>query len=302
MGPNNNEVLSENFFHAGQQAQHILRIKNLKIKNILLINDNVKDKNTFERDTRITLSDLQYIVLTRICRHACNTYGANRNSEKCSAIREFFNRTTKGSKKTRQILCLHEQLAIPRNINTYANNTNTIIGLENAKKLNSMWGQTSLSNDTRTFLFKMINNSLGYNSVVANFVAGHSPDCTFCTIAREPVAEVENILHLFFTCNHVEPLLIEFYTWLKNTNAPYHISRNDYFSIAASSDNSNNDKIFFIITKLLQKYVWDCKTHFHLPSIDEAKTRVKINFKIAVSSSRKLKNVYEASDFVQILG
>ena len=43
--------------------------------------------------------------------------------------------------------------------------------------------------------------------MVSKFVRGHSPLCTFCSIACNPEDERETPLHLFFQCEHVEPVI-----------------------------------------------------------------------------------------------
>ncbi len=52
----------------------------------------------------------------------------------------FCNRFKKGSKPFRRVLRNFTQEEIPRNINTYAENTQTIIGLEMGQKINCLWG------------------------------------------------------------------------------------------------------------------------------------------------------------------
>jgi hypothetical protein len=58
-------------------------------------------------------------------------------------------------------------------------------------------------NVQREFLYKFFNNILGLNSRVANFVAGHSAECTLCVLNREPLPiNTESFLHLFFECEY----------------------------------------------------------------------------------------------------
>jgi hypothetical protein len=98
-------------------------------------------------------------------------------------LQTFVNRFKKGSKNFRRVLTGNLREEIPRNVNTFAANTQTYIGLEMGRKINKLWGLSFLDNDTRSFLFKMHNNILGLNSRVTHFIADHSPICTFCRIS-----------------------------------------------------------------------------------------------------------------------
>ena len=151
-------------------------------------------------------------------------------------------------------------------------NTEIIINLADSLKLNSLWTISYLDNSTRTFLYKFYNNILGYNHVVAHFVRGHSPYCTFCDITRNPIPERETPLHLFYTCRTVEPVVLEFFCWVRteavrNENT---VSRADYFGIFKNVD-PNKAWIFTIVCKLFMKYIWDCKLRFSLPRTQSAK-------------------------------
>jgi len=120
---------------------------------------------------------------------------------------------------------------IPRNIQTYAENTQTITGIEKARKINGYWGYGFLPNDLRVFLFKMHNNILGQNNRVAHFVANVEPTCTFCTLSGDEEAQEETTLHLFYTCPHIENISAPFFTWAFNKNELFHISRAELFTI-----------------------------------------------------------------------
>jgi hypothetical protein len=66
----------------------------------------------------------------------------------------------------------------------------------------SAWNRTCYGNRHREFLFKFYNNILGVNARVAYFVAGHSAECTVCSINDEPAPrQAETFLHVFFECH-----------------------------------------------------------------------------------------------------
>ncbi len=94
----------------------------------------------------------------------------------------------------------------PHNINKFALNMDIIISGSQSTFLNALWTNNFFDNNMKMFLFKLHNNTLGYNNAVAHFVAGHSPCCTFCDAAGDADINPETGLHLFFDCAHVSEL------------------------------------------------------------------------------------------------
>ncbi len=156
-------------------------------------------------------------------------------------------------------------LGVSSNVQRYAELAEVIIGSENSKRLNAMWKKSGLNNTTRTFIFKLHNNLLGLNSRVANFVRGHPRTCTFCDLRRVPYENTENTKHLFFDCPSVEQALIEFFTWLFNSNAQITISRTEYF-VGFSYENVAKNQVLDLVLVLVKKTIWDCKLRFCVPT------------------------------------
>jgi hypothetical protein len=82
----------------------------------------------------------------------------------------------------------------------FADNTETVIGSEFSKYLNSFWNRGYFSNNFRVFIFKLHNNTLPYNMILSHFVGEVGRNCTFCDIISNPDEEDENVLHLFYSC------------------------------------------------------------------------------------------------------
>jgi hypothetical protein len=157
---------------------------------------------------------------------------------------------------------------VPHNIVKYAENTDIVIGLEASKKLNKMWTEHYLSNATRTFHFKLINNILGLNYIISHFVPGVYRNCMLCDVDRNPLPEDETPLHLFYSCNITENLLIDFFALIGTT-----FSREEFFSIPTRQ--LEEDNLVIILTSILvKKFVWDCKMRYCLPIIDQLTTFV----------------------------
>jgi hypothetical protein len=184
---------------------------------------------------------------------------------------------------------------IPHNMMKFAESTDIIIDLETSKTLNSLWANTALGNSTRTFLFKLHNNTAGYNLAVSHFVRGHSPNCTFCDILEIPEEHNETPLHLFYQCTAVENITNAFFSWLLNEVTV--ISRQELFSVFKRDDFRKND-FLTIVAKLLLKYYWDCKQRSSLPSLNNAKTVLIHELEILIHCNQKIRQIYVNSGIV----
>ncbi len=162
-----------------------------------------------------------------------------------------------------------------KNISKFAENMDIVISGEQSLFLNSLWTKNIFSNHDRMFFFKLYNNTLGYNNAVAHFVQGHSPYCTFCDITRVPEQYVETPLHLFSECGSVCDVVE---TVLRNVtgNIDFVFSRREYFSTFERRDASYAlNQTLTIVTKIILKYIWDCKLRFSTPSSDGCLDNIK---------------------------
>jgi hypothetical protein len=150
-----------------------------------------------------------------------------------------------------------------------------IISGEQSKILNSLWAKNYFSNQDRTFFFKLYNNVLGYNNAVAHFVQGHSPYCSFCELNRSPDQNNETPLHLFFECGLVSEVLEATLNTITG-NDNFVFSRREYFTSFKRRESSHAyNQTLTLVTKLIIKYFWDCKTRHCLPTVGECLDNIK---------------------------
>ena len=95
---------------------------------------------------------------------------------------------------------------VSNNMVRFADNTETIIGLDLSEKLNASWNVSCLDNSMRSFIFKLHTNSLSFNHVITHFVKNIEPYCTFCMLTRHNAPERDTALHVFYTCPTTETL------------------------------------------------------------------------------------------------
>jgi hypothetical protein len=194
-------------------------------------NSEFLEYNGFLQKCNLNISEEKFKVIKRSAIEVKEANDMVQTSKKGVDILTFCNRFKKGSKPFRRVLRNFTQEEIPRNINTYAENTQTIIDLEMGQKINGLWGFSFFSNDLRVFLFKMHTNILGLNNRVAHFIRNHSPICTFCRILSRGDASDETTFHLFYECQSTETVRNEFFIWAYNEAADYTISRNELFLV-----------------------------------------------------------------------
>ncbi len=244
---------------------HGYKIKNLRISDIFL-DSNYVGFNNFCNNTGIPMTLLQYQMLKGIVETAMVRYRKHVPTEQSTTdVATFVNRSKKGSKRFRKILTMSCGDYIPHNNVKFRDNVDAVVGLDVAKKLNSCWTQNIFSNSTRTFLFKLYNNTLGYNNAVAHFVRNHSPNCTFCDIAGTQEMFNETPLHLFFSCGISENFIDSMFKWFVDDNT-FDFSRTEFFTVfdRATLTPAKNQTLT-VFSKLLLKFMWDSKQRFSLP-------------------------------------
>jgi hypothetical protein len=177
-----------------------------------------------------------------------------------------------------------------------------VVGLEESKKINRLWNNGLLANSTRTFLFKLYNNTLGYNVTVFHFVRHHSRNCTFCDIAGNQEINDETPFHLFFQCNSVSGMLEEMFKWLTN-NITFEFTRKELFTFFDRADLTNDkNTVLTYASKTILKFVWDSKQRFCLPNINHCKTNLTQEINCLSKISGKFRNILTRSGYSDVLG
>jgi len=285
----NKLTLKKAFFPAEFFGENKKKILNLTVMDFFLTKDRYKNFEQFTASSGIGLNEQQFNELKVLASNAKLKYIKKDLGEKKTVnLDTYLNRRVKGCKRYRKKIIGKELENIPHNMVKFASNTDTIIGYESSKKLNSIWNTSYFSNQMRTFLFKLHNNTAGYNNVVAHFVQGHSPNCTFCDLIENPEEEDENPLHLFYSCTVSEIFIERIFSWILGTAA--NISRQEFFVTFNRADRTKNEALF-IISMLSKKYLWDCKQRFCLPNIENAKSFIREEIKIMINCSSKASTV-----------
>jgi hypothetical protein len=230
--------------------------------------DNFINKITFSNTINQRISRELWDKLDKIRRFSKLKYETD-PGDKCISFENFFLNWKSGSKLIRKILDRQEVNYVTHNMIKFAENTETIIPMELAKKLNKLWTNPILSTDTRTFIFKMHNNTLAMNTIVSHFVRGLSRNCTFCDIEGNPEIEDETILHLFFNCRQPELIINEIYKQI-TMDQDFTVLKREFFGEFKENNNFKNEMLL-MVSILLRKHFWDCKTRKMIPTLRGAK-------------------------------
>jgi hypothetical protein len=119
--------------------------------------------------------------------------------------------------------------------------------------MNSFWSLNLYNNSVRKFLFKLYNNTQGYNHAVAHFVGNHSPNCTFCDIIGDQDIVNETPLHLFFTCRSIEGFLESIFKWLTNDDN-FEFTRTEFFTFT-KGQILQSQKIYVLVESLQSHFI-----------------------------------------------
>jgi hypothetical protein len=170
-----------------------------------------------------------------------------------------------------------------------------IINGTQAAFLNALWTNNFFNNNTKTFFFKLHNNTLGYNNAVSHFVAGHSPCCTFCDAAGDADINAETGLHLFFECVHVSGIVDSIFNRVNGVDN-FQFSRREYFSTFERRNFSHAKNLMLtIISKLTIKMLWDFKLRFSKPTVDNCWENIHDTVSTLKTKNKKFSKLWEAS-------
>ena len=173
-----------------------------------------------------------------------------------------------------------------------------IVNGSQAAFLNSLWTNNFFNNNMKTFLFKFHNNTLGYNSAVAHFVRGQSPDCTFCNIARDGNIKTETGVHLFYECTYASTVIDSIFSRVTNVDN-FAYSRREFFTTFERRDFSfSKNMALTISSKLVIKTLWDCKLRFCLPSVEDCWDLLKDEISVLKSTNKKFSKLWNNTDFL----
>jgi hypothetical protein len=288
-------VLNENQFERDFFNQYGIQIKGLRTSD-LCNGDVFLSLNEFRMNTGIPVSLVQLRMMKDILDTAKIRYRKiELNDKKTVDVTTFVNRSKKGSKRFRDILFSENCNYIPHNIVKFASNMDIIIGIEGAKKINSSWHNNVFNNSTKTFLFKFYNNILGYNNAVAHFVRNHSPNCTFCDTAGVQDIINETPLHLFFGCTVTENFVNVMFRWFSNDNQ-FELSRQEFFThFDRHGFTPALNNVFTVLSKLLLKFLCDCKQRQILPVTNHCKISMVLEVKSLMEINSKFRKTFLSS-------
>jgi hypothetical protein len=253
-----------------ENNERMLIFRNLKIKN-LMEGGTFINKPTFCRLISFNVSRELWEKLDKIRRVAKTKFGSGTN-ETAQSFENFFNAWKSGSKKARNILDYDPTIYIAHNMIKFAENTEIVVNLDLSKKLNMLWTKPYFSNDTKTFIFKMHNNTIALNTVVSHFVRGVGRNCTFCDYLRNPEEEDETLLHLMYNCTPAESIRNNIFKQIMDDEL-FMVHRREFFGEFNLNNNFDNEMLM-TVSILMRKFFWDCKVRKIIPTLPGTKSYI----------------------------
>ena len=282
--------LADEYFFGELMENNAAAIRNLKVSDIF--DNGYSSIENFTQNTGIPICQRKLTGLRGLYDTASIKYSKDPEAPiDNTPIHTFVNRFTRGSKTFRKVFREKKPETVSGNMVRFAYNTETIIGLNLSEILNESWNISYLDNSTRTFIFKLHNNALSYNHVITHFVDNIEPYCNFCLLTRHFAPERDTALHVFYTCPVTEAFNEHFFSWVMGTQT---IPRRSEIFGVFQSENEDNNKILFLATKFLQKYLWDCKLRNTLPRIEDLREIVTEDFRIMKKANNKFRETLEA--------
>jgi hypothetical protein len=289
----NRSMFTAEFFNINASLLYKLKYSNFYTdEGVMLTREQIRENAGLE------LTVLQYFEMQNACNVAKIKYQKKEIKLQTSVdIETYINRRKRGSSHLRKLFAPCQQMDTPHNIKKFADNMDIVINGEQSRFLNSMWNNNLFSNVEKMFLFKLHNNTLGYNNMVAHFVRGHSPYCTFCTLNNNADQYMESPSHLFYDCPSVIGIVDEMFC--RFTNDPiFAVGRRDYFASFEYRELSfAKNRILTYLSKFIMKYVWDCKTRKFLPDIEHCWEIITDKFEYLNKYNSGFRKMLQSSNF-----
>jgi hypothetical protein len=291
-----NNYITKNFFGREFFSTHASKLYCLKYSDFYTEQDALIPADTVINSTDIPLTVLMIQTLRGVCSVAKLKYSKKELDERVGVdVCTFMMRSKRGSKRLRHIMSHKNTTNIPHNINKFSQNMDIIINGAQSSFLNALWTCNFFDNNMKMFLFKLHNNTLGYNNAVAHFVAGHSPCCTFCDAAGDADINAETGLHLFFDCAHVSDIVENLFSRVTAIDN-FLFSRREYFSTFDRRNFTYSKNLMLTyVSKIIMKTLWDCKLRFIKPTFDICWENVNETITTLKTNSKKFSKLWNNS-------
>jgi hypothetical protein len=141
------------------------QVTNLKVSDIMLEDGTALDQVTFCNNTGTVMREAKFRCMRDAVLEAYTQYRKNELFDKTvSDVATFLCRVKKGSRHIRKILSPSQLDFVPYNIIKFAETTECVFNNKESPLINGLWGKSFFDDATRTFLFKLHNNTLGINA------------------------------------------------------------------------------------------------------------------------------------------
>jgi hypothetical protein len=290
------QYITMNFFGQEFFSMYANNLYKLRYSDFYTENDAIIPAETVIVSIGVPLTVMMIQTLRGVCSVAKIKYSKKEIDQRVGVdVRTFLLRSKRGSKRIRLVMAQRISLDTPHNINKFANNMDIIINGNQANFLNALWTNNFFNNNMKTFLFKLHNNTLGYNIAVAHFVAGHPSCCTFCDAAGDADVNAKTGLHLFYECVHISAIVDTVFNRI-NAVDNFAYSQREYFSTFERKEFSHaKNLVLTLISKLIMKILWDCKLRFAKPTVDICWELVNESISTLIANNKKFLTLWTVS-------
>jgi hypothetical protein len=298
----NRELIRRNIFGNAFLHQNVHNFLGLRYCDFYKDDGTMVQARDVIAATGIQFTAMQLLTIRSACSVLKERCSKQEIAEKkhCS-IDEFLIRHKKGSGHIRKILSAYAEIGIPHNVNKYSDNMDIVISVAQSKFLNKLWSLNIFTNAEKTFFFKLHNNTLGYNTVVAHFVRGHSPTCTFCDLLRTEEEFLETPLHLFYNCT-ASSNIIDSVLGRTMGDDQFLFSQREFLATFDRKDFSYaKNFVLTVISKLTIKYIWDCRNRKTLPTLENCFETLSEKINTIKQTSNKFNRLWDVSGLNNIL-
>jgi hypothetical protein len=205
-------LLDNNFFGRRFFNENSAAIRKLTYQDCV-INNEFKSIADF-RDINLDLSVALWLRLRGSILRAKNTFFIeNSIGNRPECISDFVSRWKRGCKKVRNFFSSSVDPLSSRSFLKFCELTGvnpdpgeTVFGAWFKN-----WNISSLSNDFRSFIFKLRYNYLPTNNRLNSFIPSVDPRCTYCMLNDANTGQRDSLNHCFFECKSINTYLVKIF-------------------------------------------------------------------------------------------
>ncbi|MBM3938665.1 MAG: hypothetical protein FJ333_08465 [Sphingomonadales bacterium] len=105
----------------------------------------------------------------------------------------------------------------------------------------------------------------------------------------------ESVLHLFWSCEHVEGVVLGIFRIILNYNENVQLNRGSFFG-GFESDNESKKAFLLFFISWIKRFIWECRLKKTLPTLENGRMYVMDKIRATFDNNKTFRGIVENSD------